>query len=297
MISNAIILAGGKGTRIGPGSLSTSKHLIQVYDKPIIFFTISFLLKIGVTNLIIIVNPDDKKSYIKLLGNGKSFGIKIKYINQKKPNGIPEAFKISSKLIYNKNVLLILGDNFLYPKNNNLIVLKRKINNFKNGSTIFTVKVKDVSSYGAIRIKKQKITIKEKPNNSFSKNAIIGLYLFDKNVTKYAKKLKKSKRGEFEITDLLDIYLQKKLLDVCKISKQNFFWMDLGSIKSIIKAQKIVLKNYNNLKDANGYLEYIALENKLITKKMALKRLVRYGKNEYTDKIFKLINLKKKNGF
>ena len=189
----------------------------------------------------------------------------------------------------------MLGDNFLYAKNNNLSALKRKINNFKNGSTIFTVKVKDISSYGAIRKKNQKITIKEKPNNSFSKNAIIGLYLFDKNVTKYAKKLKKSKRGELEITDLIDIYLQKKLLDVCKISKQNFFWMDLGSIKSIIKAQKIVLKNYNNLKDTNGYLEYIALENKLITEKMVLKRLIKYGKNEYTNKILKLKNFKKKN--
>lgn len=295
MISKAIILAGGKGTRIGPGSLSISKHLIQVYDKPMIFYIISFLIKIGIRNLIIVVNPGDEKSYLKLLGNGKSFGIKIKYVKQKKPNGIPEAFKICSKYIYNKNVLLILGDNFLYPKNNNeLNILKRKIKNFKNGSTIFTFKVKDISSYGAIKEKNKKIIIKEKPNNSFSKNAIIGLYLFDKNVAKYFKKLKKSNRGEYEIIDLIDIYLTKKLLDIYKINKQSFTWMDLGSITSIIKAQKIVSKNYQNLKDTNGYLEYIALENKLIEKKMVLKGLKKYGKNEYSNKILKLINLKKK---
>ena len=116
MISQAIILAGGKGTRIGPSSLSTSKHLIPVYDKPIIFYTISLLIKIKIKNIILIVSPDDKKPYQKLFGNGSSLGIRINYIIQKKPNGIPEAFNICSKIIYNKNVLLILGDNFLYCK-------------------------------------------------------------------------------------------------------------------------------------------------------------------------------------
>lgn len=290
MISHAIILAGGKGTRIGPGSLSTSKHLIQVYDKPIIFYTISFLIKIGLRNLIIIVNPDDERAYQKLLGNGKTIGINIKYVKQKKPNGIPEAFKICSKYILNKKVLLILGDNFLYSKNNELDKLKKNINDFKQGSKIFTYKVDDISSYGAIKKTSGKIIIKEKPKNSFSKDAIIGIYLFDKDVIKYTKKLKKSSRGEYEITDLINIYLEKKSLDIFKINKKDIFWKDLGSINSIIKAQKIVLKNYKNLKDTNGYLEYIALENKLITKKMISKRLKKLGKNEYSNKIIKLID-------
>jgi glucose-1-phosphate thymidylyltransferase len=209
MIKKGIILAGGKGSRLSPLTKITNKQLLPLYDKPLIFYPLSILMLAGIRDILIITNPNEDKNFEKILGNGSNFGVKIQYVNQNKPNGLPEAFIIGEKFIKNQNVALILGDNFFYGQG--FTKRLKEIVNLKSGCTIFAYPVNNPQDYGIVEIKKNKIVnINEKPKKTKSNLAITGLYFFDKNAVNFSKKLKPSKRGELEIVDLLKIYLKKK---------------------------------------------------------------------------------------
>jgi glucose-1-phosphate thymidylyltransferase len=198
MIKKGIILAGGKGTRLSPLTKIINKQLLPLYDKPLIFYPLSILMLAGIRDILIITNPNEDKNFRKILGNGSNFGIKIQYLEQNKPNGLPEAFIIGEQFVKNSSVALVLGDNFFYGQGFTKR-LKEKTKS-DSGATIFTYQVNNPQDYGIIELKKNKIIgIKEKPKKSNSNLAITGLYFFDKNVINLAKKLKPSKRKELEM--------------------------------------------------------------------------------------------------
>jgi len=287
MITRGIILAGGHGTRLSPLTKVINKQLLPLYDKPIIFYPLSVLMLAGIKDILIITNSSEGKNFKKILGNGSNFGIKIQYIEQKKPNGLPEAFIIGKKFIKNQNIALILGDNFFYGQDfvKNLI----KSLELKEGSTIFTYPVSNPEDYGVVEFKNNKIiNIKEKPKKTNSNLAITGIYLFDKNVINFVKKLKPSKRKELEIVDLIKKYLKIKKLNVEFIGRGNA-WLDTGNVNSLHKTSEFVanIESRQGLKIA--CLEEIALNNKWISKSIIKKQINFYGNCNYSKYLKKLI--------
>jgi glucose-1-phosphate thymidylyltransferase len=287
MITRGIILAGGHGTRLSPLTKVINKQLLPLYDKPIIFYPLSVLMLAGIKDILIITNSSEGKNFKKILGNGSNFGIKIQYIEQKKPNGLPEAFIIGKKFIKNQNIALILGDNFFYGQDfvKNLI----KSLELKEGSTIFTYPVSNPKDYGVVEFKNNKIiNIKEKPKKTNSNLAITGIYLFDKNVINFVKKLKPSKRKELEIVDLIKKYLKIKKLNVEFIGRGNA-WLDTGNVNSLHKTSEFVanIESRQGLKIA--CLEEIALNNKWISKSIIKKQINFYGNCNYSKYLKKLI--------
>jgi glucose-1-phosphate thymidylyltransferase len=210
MIKKGIILAGGMGTRMSPLTKAVNKQLLPIYDKPLIFYPLSILMLANIRDILIIVNKGQLEQYKKILPNGDNLGIKITYEEQDKARGLPDAFIIGENFISNKNVALILGDNFFYGQN----LTENLINNSKlyNGAKILLHKVLKPELFGVAKLNSNKkiMYIKEKPKKFISDFAITGLYFFDNNVVKYAKTLKPSKRKELEIVDLLNIYKKKK---------------------------------------------------------------------------------------
>jgi glucose-1-phosphate thymidylyltransferase len=287
MITRGIILAGGHGTRLSPLTKIINKQLLPLYDKPIIFYPLSVLMLAGIKDILIITNSSEGKNFKKILGNGSNFGIKIQYIEQKKPNGLPEAFIIGKKFIKNQNIALILGDNFFYGQDfvKNLI----KSLELKEGSTIFTYPVSNPGDYGVVEFKNNKIiNIKEKPKKTNSNLAITGIYLFDKNVINFVKKLKPSKRKELEIVDLIKKYLKIKKLNVEFIGRGNA-WLDTGNVNSLHKTSEFVanIESRQGLKIA--CLEEIALNKKWISKSTIQKQINYYGICDYSKYLKKLI--------
>ena len=206
MIKKGIILAGGKGTRMSPLTKAVNKQLLPIYDKPLIFYPLSILMLAKIKDILIIVNKGQLEQYKKILPNGDNLGIKIRYLEQNEPRGLPDAFVIGEKFIGKDNVAMILGDNFFYGQNlSRLLLANTKLN---KGARVILHKVLKPELFGVAKINNQnKITkIKEKPKKFFSDLAITGLYFFDNKVVKYAKNLKPSKRGEVEIVDLLNFY-------------------------------------------------------------------------------------------
>ena len=208
MINRAIILAGGMGTRMSPLTKAVNKQLLPIYDKPLIFYPLSILMLAKIKHVLIIVNKGQLNQYRKILPDGKRLGMNISFKEQNYPKGLPDAFLLGEKFIDNKNVALILGDNFFYGQN-----LTSKLINcakLENGAKVILHKVMNPELFGVAKTSKigKILSIKEKPKKFFSDLAITGLYFFDKKVVEYAKKLKPSSRNELEITDLLKIYLQ-----------------------------------------------------------------------------------------
>ena len=287
MITKGIILAGGHGTRLSPLTKVINKQLLPLYDKPIIFYPLSVLMLAGIKDILIITNPHEYKNFIKILGNGSNFGIKIQYIEQKKPNGLPEAFIIGEEFIKNKSVALILGDNFFYGQDFTKNFSKSL--ELKEGSTIFTYPVSNPQDYGVVEFENEKIkNIIEKPKKTNSNLAITGLYLFDKNVINFSKQLKPSKRKELEIVDLVKKYLKRKKLKVEFIGRGNA-WLDTGSIDSLYKASQFVasIESRQGLKIA--CLEEIALNSKWISKSTIQKQIKFYGKCNYSEYLRKIL--------
>ena len=209
MIKKGIILAGGSGTRLSPLTKSVNKQLLPINDKPMIFYPLSIMMLSNIKKILMIVNPGQIDNFKNLLGNGSKYGIEISYKIQDKPRGLPDAFNLGKNFINEDNVALILGDNFFYGQS--LTKKLEKSFTHKNGATIFLKEVSRPENYGVAKIKKNKIEkIIEKPKKFISNKAITGLYFFDKNVSEYTRKLKKSKRGELEITDLIKEYKKKK---------------------------------------------------------------------------------------
>ncbi len=288
MINKAIILAGGTGTRLSPMTKSTNKQLLPLYDKPMIFYPLSVLMLAKIRDILIITNKKDINSFSNLFGNGKNLGIKITYQEQKKANGLPEAFIIGEKFINNKSVALILGDNFFYGQGFTQKLSKNK--KLIKGAKIFLYKVKNPQDYGSVEIKKNKIiTIKEKPKKSRSGLAITGLYFFDKNVSKFSKKLKPSKRKELEITDLLKIYKKNKKLYYDFMGRGSA-WLDTGSPRNLLSTSEFIstIEDRQGLKI--GCIEEIAFNNNWIKEKHVKERIKYYGKSEYSNYLKKIIS-------
>ena len=291
MIKKGIILAGGLGTRMSPLTKAVNKQLLPIHDKPLIFYPLSILMLANIKDILIIVNKGQLDQYKKILPNGDNLGIKITYEEQDKPRGLPDAFIVGEKFIENKNVALILGDNFFYGQN----LSKNLTNNSKlnTGAKILLYKVIKPELFGVAKInsKKKVIFIKEKPKQFISDFAITGLYFFDKNVSKYAKTLKPSKRKELEIVDLLNIYKRKNKLSADFLGRGGA-WLDTGSIEDFYKTSAFVqaVENRQGLKIA--CLEEIAFLNKWIDKKKIFKQIKFYGKCEYSNYLKQVIKVK-----
>ena len=288
MIKKAIILAGGKGTRLSPLTKVLNKQLLPLYDKPLIFYPLSVLMLAGIKEILIITNKGETNLFKKILGNGENLGIKIFYKEQKKPNGLPEAFIIGEKFIKNQSVALILGDNFFYGQGfTNRIKEKIREN---RGATIFTYIVNNPKDYGIIELdKNNKIkNILEKPKKTKSRLAITGFYLFDKNVINFSKQLKPSKRKELEIVDLIKKYFKKKTLDA-EFMGRGSAWLDTGNVQNLNETAQFIssIERRQGLKI--GCLEEIAYINKWISKKKIIKAVKFYGNCEYSEYLNSLI--------
>ena len=288
MIKKGIILAGGTGSRMSPITKAVNKQLLPIYDKPLIFYPLSVLMLAGIRDILIIVNKGQLNQFKKILPNGNNLGIKITYIEQKQPKGLPDAFVVGKKFIGNDNVALILGDNFFYGQS--LTKKLKECVKLNKGAKVILHPVSNASSYGVASInKKNKITkIVEKPKKFFSNLAVTGLYFFDNNVVKYSKDLKPSKRKEIEIVDLLNKYKKKNKLSAEFLGRGGA-WLDTGSIKDFYDTSAFVsaLENRQGLKIA--CLEEIALKNKWINKKNILVAVKFYGKCSYSQYLLNLI--------
>ena len=234
-----IILAGGNGSRLYPITKATSKQLIPVYDKPMIYYPLSTLMLAGIRDILIITTPNDRDTFEKLLGNGSQFGINIKYKIQTKPEGIAQAFLIAEEFIKNSSVTLILGDNLFHG---DFLVNQLQKNYLSNeGASIFAYSVSDPQRYGVVEFDSKGIAfnIEEKPKNPKSKFAITGLYFYDNSVVEKAKKIKPSDRGELEITDLNKMYMKEGKLNVEKMNR-GMTWLDTGTTDSLHEASSYI---------------------------------------------------------
>jgi len=287
MIKKGIILAGGKGTRMSPLTKAVNKQLLPIHDKPLIFYPLSILMLAGIRDILIIVNQGQLNQYKKIIPDGKNYGIKINYLEQKNPNGLPEAFILGEKFIKNQNVCLILGDNFFYGQN--LSKILKNCTKLKNGAKVLLHRVNNPESFGVAKVFGKNIkSIKEKPKKFMSDLAITGLYFFDKKVCNYAKKLKPSNRGELEIVDLLNKYLKNKKLSAEFIGRGGA-WLDTGSIEDFYKTSAFVSAIENRQGFKIACLEEIAFNNKWIDKKQLINAVKFYGNCSYSDYIKKLI--------
>ncbi len=288
MIDRGIILAGGNGTRLSPLTKVTNKQLLPLYDKPIIYYPLSVLMLAGIKKILIITKPDETTVYKKLLGDGSRFGISLTYKEQKKPEGLPQAFLIGKNFIKKNGVALILGDNFFYGQG--LALRLRRSLKRNRGSTIFLYPVKNPSQYGVVELdKKNKIKkISEKPKKTKSNLAITGLYLFNSKVAKLSEKLKPSSRNELEITDLIKSYKKNNSLKVEQIGRGGS-WLDTGTAKDLFDASLFVstIEKRQGLKIA--CLEEIAFRNKWITRNSIIKSIKFYGNCDYSNYLKKLI--------
>lgn len=234
-----IILAGGTGSRLHPLTVATSKQLLPVYDKPMVYYPLSLLMLAGIRDIMIITNPEHIESFVRLLGDGSAYGININYSIQKNPNGIAEAFLIAKEFIGDDSVALVLGDNILYGTG--VAEILGSASQRQSGATIFGYQVQDPQRYGVVSFDDQNMvtSIEEKPNRPRSNYAVIGLYFYDNSVLSIASELKPSPRGELEITDVNKAYLERGDLAV-KLLGRGFAWFDTGTHNSLIDAGNFV---------------------------------------------------------
>ena len=288
MIKKGIILAGGKGTRMSPLTKAVNKQLLPIYDKPLIFYPLSILMLAKIKDILIIVNKGQLQQYKKILPNGKNLGIKINYIEQDRPRGLPDAFVLGEKFIGKDNVAMILGDNFFYGQNLSRLLLSNT--KLKKGAKVILHKVLKPELFGIAKTNASNkiIKIKEKPKKFFSDLAITGLYFFDNSVVDHAKRLKPSKRGEVEIVDLLNIYKLKNQLSADLIGRGGA-WLDTGSMDDFYKTTTFVsaIENRQGLKIA--CLEEIAFNNKWIQKRHIKQSIKFYGNCDYSEYLAKLL--------
>ena len=282
-----ILLAGGYGTRLRPLTSSVNKHLLPIYDKPLIFYSLSILMLANIRDIIIVTNKNSLPSFKKLLGHGEKFGIKLNYVIQMNPTGIPDALILTEKFIKNSNIALVLGDNFFYGQGFTEILNNPKAN--FSGAEIFCYNVKNPSQYGVAKIRYKKIvSLKEKPKKYVSSLAISGIYFLDNKAVLNAKKLKKSKRKETEIIDLLEIYRKKRKLKYSVIGR-GAAWLDTGTAENLFNANNFVY----NVEKRQGFkiacLEEIAFKKKWISKKDLLKISLEFKNTEYGQYLKNLI--------
>ena len=275
-----IILAGGSGTRLYPLTKVTSKQLLPIYDKPMIYYPISVLMEAGIREILIISTPDDTPRFKELLGDGTQFGLKLEYAVQPSPDGLAQAFIIGADFIGNEPVAMILGDNIFHGhglKNH----LKSAASKTK-GATVFGYYVDDPERFGIVEFDKngKAISIEEKPEKPKSNYCVTGLYFYDNDVVEYAKNLKPSARGELEITDLNRIYLEKGELDV-KLLGKGYTWLDTGTHESLVEATNFVYTMETHQHRKIACLEEIAYLNGWISDEELLKAYEIFKKNQY----------------
>jgi len=288
-----IILAGGTGSRLWPATLAISKQLIPVFDKPMIYYPIATLMLAGIRNVLIIVAPDEEQRFRKLLGDGSQFGINLSYAIQEAPRGLAESFIIGEKFIGQDEVCLILGDNLFYGPG-----LGRKLSKIRDlkGANIFGYKVSNPSDYGVIEIDNsgEIIEIVEKPSNPSSNLAVPGLYFYSNDVVELAKSLKPSHRGELEITDLNQIYLEKKRLTWTQLERTTV-WMDTGNHSDLFAASSFVqmIETRQGIKIA--CLEEIALEQDWIDAAQLESKVQNYGNGGYARYLQRVLDERTQN--
>lgn len=275
-----IVLAGGTGSRLYPLTHCISKHLLPVYNKPMIYYPISVLMLSGIREILIISTPEDISNYKQLLGDGSRWGLSFSFLVQHKPEGLVQAFIIGEPFIKSDSVALILGDNLFYGQR--FVSLLKNAVLTQNGSTIFAYRVKNPSQFGIVEFdsKQNILSLEEKPKNPRSHYAITGLYFYDNDVISIAKTIQPSARGELEITDLNQIYLQRGKLNV-EILSRGFAWLDMGTYQSLLAASQFI----ETVETRQGFmiacLEEIAYIMGYITKDQLRKIADEMDKNDY----------------
>ncbi len=278
-----IILAGGAGTRLYPSTMTISKQLLPIYDKPMIYHPLSVLMLAGIKEILIISTPTDLPNFKNLLKDGSQYGVKFAYKEQLSPDRLAQAFIIGEEFIGDDNVALILGDNIFYGQGFSGIMKNAIWNIEKNkGATIFGYQVKDPERFGVVEFDNngRAISIEEKPQIPKSNYAVTGLYFYDNDVVQYAKQLKPSNRGELEITDLNNIYLQQQKLNV-ELLGRGFAWLDTGTHRSLLQASQYIQTIEENQGIKIACLEEIALRKGFISKEAILENIKDYKNNEY----------------
>ena len=278
-----IVLAGGSGTRLYPLTKVTSKQLLPIYDKPMIYYPVSVLMSAGIRDILIISTPHDLPRFEALMGDGSQFGIKLSYAEQPSPDGLAQAFIIGEEFIGKDCVAMVLGDNIFHGHG-----LKKRlraaVRNARSGkgATVFGYYVDDPERFGIVEFDKEghAVSIEEKPKKPKSNYCVTGLYFYDNRVVEYAKKLKPSKRGELEITDLNRIYLKKGELNV-ELLGQGFTWLDTGTHESLVEATNFVMTVENHQNRKIGCLEDIAYINGWITREQVEEVIKLYKNNQY----------------
>ena len=288
MIKKGIILAGGKGSRMSPLTKAVNKQLLPIYDKPLIFYPLSILMLANIKDILIIVNKGQLSQYKKILPNGKNLGIKITYLEQDKPKGLPDAFIIGEKFIEKQNVAMILGDNFFYGQSLTSQLLKNT--KLKKGAKVVLHKVSKPELFGVAKINKYNkiISIKEKPKKYLSNLAITGLYFFDKKAVEFSKMLKPSSRNELEIVDLLNKYKKRKQLKAEFLGRGGA-WLDAGSIDDYHDTTSFVSAIQKRQGFKIACLEEIALRKKWINKKVLAESIKFYGNCDYSKYLKNLL--------
>ena len=286
-----IILAGGTGSRLYPVTQVISKQLLPVYDKPMIYYPLSTLMLTGITEILIISTPSDLPLFKKLLKDGSQWGLKIEYCEQRKPDGLAQAFILGEEFLDGSSAALILGDNIFYG--NDMLEMLHKANKDSKGATIFAYHVSDPNRYGVVEFDSDMNvkSLEEKPKNPKSNYAVTGLYFYDNTASDRAKSLKPSDRGELEITDLNRLYLNDQKLDV-KIMERGYAWLDTGTHDSLLEASQFIstIENRQGLKVSSP--EEIAFRIGLIDAERLAEIIKPYKHNQYGQYLNRLLKKK-----